>query len=424
MPDRITVYTWLPAGRKYYSAQWLDPITGKKVTKSTKQTTKSEADKVAGRKEDELNSGRQSSGNITWQDMRDEYVSSVFPSLKPSTRRKVKTTFEAVSEILDLKNVARLLPADLLRFQREIRARDVSEWTVKGHLSILGRVFRWAKKAGLLTHILDFPSTKAKHSKGRAPTGEEFDRIKAVTPSVVGEKASESWNDLLEGLWWSGLRLAEALSLRWDPANLADMWVDLESTPPMFHISAGRDKTKDRVFPVAMEFAELLMKTPKSKRRGFVFNPVQYGRSEPGNRPTEERVGKTIAVIGEDAGVKVAERKLREPRIQKVRVGEPGKRRWGKVELANLTKHATAHDLRRAFGFRWSLRVLPPVLMELMRHESIQTTMQFYVGRNAAIAAREAWRAGEDAKSAVHSKEFAAPNTLPNSRDKSASKRG
>jgi integrase len=83
-----------------------------------------------------------------------------------------------------------------------------------------------------------------------------------------------------------------------------------------------------------------------------------------------------------------------------------------------LTKHATAHDLRRAFGFRWALRVLPPVLMELMRHESIQTTMQFYVGRNAAIAAREAWRAGEDAKSAVQSEAQSPPNTSPNSRSK------
>ncbi len=54
-------------------------------------------------------------------------------------------------------------------------------------------------------------------------------------------------------------------------------------------------------------------------------------------------------------------------------------------------RYASAHDLRRAFGFRWSTRVMPPVLRELMRHESIDTTMQFYVGRNAEATAETVW---------------------------------
>ena len=46
-------------------------------------------------------------------------------------------------------------------------------------------------------------------------------------------------------------------------------------------------------------------------------------------------------------------------------------------------KFASAHDLRRSFGERWAPRVMPQVLMELMRHESIETTLKYYVGRNA-----------------------------------------
>jgi hypothetical protein len=34
---------------------------------------------------------------------------------------------------------------------------------------------------------------------------------------------------------------------------------------------------------------------------------------------------------------------------------------------------------------------MPQVLMELMRHENIETTMRFYVGRNAEATAREIW---------------------------------
>ncbi len=42
------------------------------------------------------------------------------------------------------------------------------------------------------------------------------------------------------------------------------------------------------------------------------------------------------------------------------------------------------HDLRRSFGERWATRVMPQVLMELMRHESIEATMNYYVGRKCS----------------------------------------
>jgi integrase len=56
---------------------------------------------------------------------------------------------------------------------------------------------------------------------------------------------------------------------------------------------------------------------------------------------------------------------------------------------------ATAHDLRRAFGFRWSRRVMPAVLHELMRYESVETTMRYYVGTNAEATADELWKSVE-----------------------------
>lgn len=52
---------------------------------------------------------------------------------------------------------------------------------------------------------------------------------------------------------------------------------------------------------------------------------------------------------------------------------------------------ATAHDLRRAFGARWSKRVMPAVLKEIMRHADIQTTMTYYVAQSARVTASELW---------------------------------
>ena len=63
-----------------------------------------------------------------------------------------------------------------------------------------------------------------------------------------------------------------------------------------------------------------------------------------------------------------------------VKVTQDGKLKW-----------ASAHDLRRSFGERWAARIMPQQLMELMRHESIETTMRYYVGRNAQKTAEALW---------------------------------
>ena len=56
-------------------------------------------------------------------------------------------------------------------------------------------------------------------------------------------------------------------------------------------------------------------------------------------------------------------------------------------------KRASADDLRRAFGQRWAARVMPQILMQLMRHEDISTTMKYYVGREAEATADILWAA-------------------------------
>jgi integrase len=56
-------------------------------------------------------------------------------------------------------------------------------------------------------------------------------------------------------------------------------------------------------------------------------------------------------------------------------------------------KYGSAHDLRRSFGERWATRVMPHLLQQLMRHEDINTTMRYYVGRNAETTADALWDA-------------------------------
>ena len=55
-------------------------------------------------------------------------------------------------------------------------------------------------------------------------------------------------------------------------------------------------------------------------------------------------------------------------------------------------KFASAHDLRRSFGNRWAGRVNPATLTLLMRHESIETTLKYYVDQDADEVADELWK--------------------------------
>jgi len=147
------------------------------------------------------------------------------------------------------------------------------------------------------------------------------------------------------------MRLGEALSLTW--GQWADgIRVDLSGQYAKLLISAEDEKGgKDLVYPVTPDFAEFLQSVPKESRTGFVFNP---DLAKGGCRRIDT-VSKAICRIGERAAVKVDEK--------------GGKPVW-----------ASAHDLRRAFGARWSRKVNSMVLKELMRHASVTTTEKYSVG--------------------------------------------
>ncbi len=125
------------------------------------------------------------------------------------------------------------------------------------------------------------------------------------------------------------------------------------------------------------EFYDFLQEVPEDERTGPVFNPrpnKQYT-----DRMLPSSISKVIPYIGEKANVVVVDVVV----VDKGNIDkETGKRKL---------RYASAHDLRRSFGFRWSRRVKMFELKELMRHESIATTQEFYVEENAQDTARSIW---------------------------------
>lgn len=368
MPVRVTLIT--PRQRRFILAQWDDPVTGKTRTASTKTRVRREAERFAARLEDELNAGDYKPPTRTlWTEFRERYENEVGAHKAPKTLLKTQAMFNAMEELIAPKYLGAINSDVASKFQAALRAKGLAEFTIHGHLRELRKTLRWAAKLSLIAKApdLEFPRL-VDGMKGRPITAEEFDRFVMAIPKVV--KISEfvaSWEHLSRGLWLSSLRLEEAMAFHWTSDQ--QLCPDFGHRRPMIRIQAASEKgRKFRLLPITPEFAAFLQQTPPDDRRGFVFNPITVprGRRSGTHRPTAGHVGKVLCKIGEKAGIKVG-----------------------------TNKFASAHDFRRAFGFAWSKRVMPKVLQELMRHESIQTTMQFYVGNLAEDAADEVWKAAQ-----------------------------
>jgi len=122
-------------------------------------------------------------------------------------------------------------------------------------------------------------------------------------------------------------------------------------------LSSARWEIKRRTVGVSLE-------SPGSRCRPLV-NPGCKKQPGPPARPMSvKRVSRIVAAIGKAAKI---------------------------VVNAQEQSYASAHDLRRAFGTRWSSKVQAVELKLVMRHESIETTLRYYVGHDADDVAERLW---------------------------------
>ena len=370
---------WLVQARNSLNwvIRYIDPETRKTMQKSTGATKKKDAERILGEFRADLLNGRyQGPTNTSWEEFREKYESEWLPSLAKMTKKKVDTALDAVERILKPRMLTDLTASQISVFVAKIRNGKRAESTIASYLAHLRAALSWAVSVEMLPLVPKINKPKRakiyKKSKGRAPTADEFKKILESIRAVVGSERSDSWRYLIEGLWQSGLRLGEALELWWDRDD--KLCIDLSQERPFLRIPAELEKGhQDRLLPIAPEFVKFLLMTPPDLRSGPVFNPKP--KRESGERLTINHVTKIISSIGVKAGVVVH------------------------VEtMSGKNKHASAHDFRRAFGDRWALRVMPAVLMQLMRHESISTTMLFYVGRSVQVTADVVWAAYESTK--------------------------
>jgi hypothetical protein len=151
----------------------------------------------------------------------------------------------------------------------------------------------------------------------------------------------------------------------------------------MLRIPAESEKGgQDRLLPMAPEFADFLAAVPERERVGRVFKLVVVQGSDA--KMQADWVSRVVCRIGRKARVVVDQRERRLVVDDRRLKAKPKPERNAKAKEKDdgiKRKYASAHDLRRAFGLRWAARVMPQILMQLMRHEDISTTMKFYVGK-------------------------------------------
>jgi integrase len=352
--------------------------TGRLVERSTGASNRREAEKIAAKWEAELQEGRYSKpSHMTWAAFREHYAANALPGLAARTDETYESTLNVFERICNPQKLSDVTTGRVTAFVTALRTQGKAEATIAHHLRHLKAILRWGNREGLLVVVPTITMPKrmkgAKIMRGRPISRSEFEDMLDAIPRVIENVAAESWRFYLRGLWASGLRLSESLSLRWDYAPGAIV-VELEGRRPMLRIPAETQKShRDTLLPITPDLAAILDSVPESERRGPVFVPLIVA----GTPMLRERtaIGRTISKFGRAAGIVVDERQRR-----------------GKT----VYKFASAHDLRRAFGQRWAAKVMPTVLRELMRHASINTTMAYYVGTNAEATADAVWKVSGD----------------------------
>jgi site-specific recombinase XerD len=276
------------SGSRNFVMRFDNPATGEFEQRSTGTSNKKEAQRILGELRGELSNGRyQRDSTISWENFRQRYDTEVLAGLAKMTVKKADTTLDMVESILKPKKLAELTADRISTFIAKLRDGKRSETTIAGYLAHLRAALNWAVSVDFLAVAPKIKKPKRakdnKKPKGRAPTTEEFQKIVNAVSEIVGEERAPTWRHLIEGLWWSGLRLGEALELSWDRDD--KLRPVLSQERPLLRIPAELEKGHlDRLIPLAPEFSEFLLKTPGAERVGSCLIQERSASMQNGSR--------------------------------------------------------------------------------------------------------------------------------------------
>ncbi len=346
---------------------YVDPLTGREVTRSAGTSDRREAERAAERWERELEEFGPIVTVTSWDEFREYFEDAHVASLSDRYAQSMCTALNQFEYAVGKpKTVGHIDSMAIARAVSIWRRSDLSPVTIANYVSHLRVALRWAHRQGLIRRLPEFPrvsrqGTNGRHMRGRPITTDEFGRMLRAVREVRPDDWPQ-WVRFMRGLWYSGLRLSEGITLSWDAPPIR---IDLDTGqyPRMVFDAEGHKARRDELVPITPDFARWLMRTPPEDRTGLVL-PLWSPRYK--DHPIHDRaeIGRVIGAAGRKAGVMVGD-----------------------------GRYASAHDFRRSFGSRWASRVKPVVLKRLMRHASLETTLRYYVDHDADEVAAELWGA-------------------------------
>ena len=265
---KVSVNSW-GAGRSL-TLSWIDPITGKRKTRSAKTKDWRTAERLAGKLAEELEAGTVSPSRITWTEFEQRYTDEKLATLAPSTRESGRGSLRHVQRVLGIEYLAKLTPAAMSKAASVWRKEGMKDTTISHHLRHVKAATRWAEKLGLMSKApaIEMPKRAKGQSqaKSRPITTEEYERMLAVVPKVRPQDSSV-WIHYLTGLWLSGLRRGEAARLTWDQDEA--FCVHLGEKRPVFIIRAdGQKSGRAETCPMAPDFAVMAVADPRGRADG------------------------------------------------------------------------------------------------------------------------------------------------------------
>jgi integrase len=329
---------------------YLDPLTGRDITRSAGTRDPSEAAIAAAKWELQLEaSGQIRKGPMPWDVFRLRFAEEWLRTLRQRSKGSYTTALNHFERLIGVpRDIARIDTDTISRYMGKLIAERRPLTTVGNYVKHVMGALAWAKSRGWVRDVPRIklpPVDQTNLAKGRPLSDAEIAKLHAAVPKVfTGPATIAEWRRFLRVLRLSGERSGGALQLSWDSPPLQ---IDLDGgkIPRLIVQGVGQKSRKHEIAPLAPDFAEWLAKIPKSQRHGLLC-PL-HGR-DGAKITTSHGVGNRFAEIAEAAGV-----------------------------------DCTAHDLRRTFATYWSSRVRPLTLKRLMRHASLKTTMTYYVGQEA-----------------------------------------
>jgi integrase len=338
---RIVVWVQHFADRPFLMLQWYDPDTGKRKSKSAQTCNPLEAEQARADLEYELNNGLYQEGSrISWEKFRELFEAEYLAGLRQKTQIKYGTVLDVFEQTVAPRALRDATERTVSRFVKGLRERrqrkqgkvGLEPVTIHNYLVALKTALGWAVGQKLLPSLPAFPAVRVPRKKPQPIPAESFERLLAKAPDDL-------WHAYLLCGWYAGLRFTETLSLEWERGD-RHPWIDFDRNrvvlPAVFAKSA-----EDQSVPLHPILRAALEALPRTGQRVFLFPSKR-----PGRLLTWRAVSWRVKEMAKAAGVRL-----------------------------------TMHKLRKGFGCRVAQQLgkgNAPVLHELMRHSSMQITMDYY----------------------------------------------